>query len=67
MTAAVLLHHYGYSDAEIAKGVDLIRAALHEDTTGPPLPEEIALLTMYVVGQKFIDAGYEATLTRTKP
>lgn len=62
MTAAALLHAYGYSDAEIAKGVDLIRAALQEDTTGPPRPEEITLLTMYVVAQRLIEAGYDTRL-----
>ena len=62
MTTSALLHHYGYSDGEIAKGVDLVRAALQEDTTGPPRPEEIALLTMYVVAQRLIDAGHDARL-----
>ena len=62
MTAAALLHSYGYTDDEIQRGVELVRASMQDDTKGPARPEEVALLTMYVVAQRLIDAGYDARL-----
>lgn len=62
-----ILAHWGYTQADMDKLVEMLRAVRGNTTSGPPTEEEEGLIVMALVADRLQRAGYEVGELRWEP